>query len=168
MADCRPPPASPQLQAARAIGCPPPIDAEALGALSDPAWQVREGGAHALGGADPDRAIPALLGMLGDRNLDVRRAEVRSLAGWTDRGEVVTALRTALTDTDADVRAYARRALAAVRVCTINLSGRMRSGRPDRCRVPAVRAELAGGCDDGGQLCAGEDVGSSRRTWGWE
>jgi HEAT repeat protein len=90
-----------------------PLSAVALSALADPAWQVREGAAVALGAADPDRAVPALLAAAGDDNLDVRRAAVRSLAGWAaERDDVIVALRAAAADPDADVRAYARRALA--------------------------------------------------------
>ncbi|GGQ76084.1 fumarate reductase/succinate dehydrogenase flavoprotein subunit [Couchioplanes azureus] len=101
------------LQAARQVGCPGDLAAVALGALADPSWQVREGAATALGGADPDVAVPALTGAAHDPNLDVRRAAVRSLAGWAYRADVTAVLRSASTDPDADVRAYARRALAA-------------------------------------------------------
>ncbi|OJF12811.1 succinate dehydrogenase/fumarate reductase flavoprotein subunit [Couchioplanes caeruleus] len=101
------------LQAARQIGCHGDLLAVALDAMADPSWQVRVGAATALGGADPDVAVPALTGAARDPNLDVRRSAVRSLAGWAYRPEVATVLRSASTDPDADVRAYARRALAA-------------------------------------------------------
>ena len=103
------------LQAAAAINCPAPLPDLALAALTDPAWQVREGAAKALGAAEPEVALPALLSAAGDDNLDVRRAAIRSLTAWTDRSDVTAALRTALHDPDADVRAYARRALTADR-----------------------------------------------------
>jgi hypothetical protein len=49
-----------------------------------------------------------------DHNLDVRRATIRSLTAWSDRDDVVAALRAAAAgDPDADVRAYARQALTA-------------------------------------------------------
>ncbi len=101
------------LQAAASIGCPPPLAARAVAALGDEAWQVREGAARALAAADPALAVPALLAARHDPNLDVRRAAVQSLTAWTDRPEVAAALRSAQADADADVRAYARRAVAA-------------------------------------------------------
>ncbi|MFI9815321.1 fumarate reductase/succinate dehydrogenase flavoprotein subunit [Saccharothrix variisporea] len=79
-----------------------PVAAVALG---DPSWRVRVGAVWAVG--DPARVIAAL----GDENLDVRKAVVRVLARWSERAEVREALRRALADTDADVRAYARQAL---------------------------------------------------------
>ncbi|MEV8504872.1 fumarate reductase/succinate dehydrogenase flavoprotein subunit [Actinoplanes sp. NPDC051475] len=100
------------LQAAGQIGCHGDLAAAALGALADPAWQAREGAAKALGGAEPEIAVPALAEAARDPNLDVRRAAVRSLAGWSHRADVVSVLRAAAADPDADVRAYARRALA--------------------------------------------------------
>lgn len=102
------------LTAAAAIGCPAPLAAAAGQALRDPAWQVREGAAVALGGADESVAVGHLLAAVADPNLDVRRAVVRSLSTWADRADVAAALRAAADqDPDADVRAYARRALAA-------------------------------------------------------
>ena len=56
--------------------------------------------------------MPVLLIAAGDAHLDVRRAAVRSLARWADRDDVAAALRAADGDPDADVRAYARQALA--------------------------------------------------------
>ncbi|GIE94433.1 fumarate reductase/succinate dehydrogenase flavoprotein subunit [Paractinoplanes rishiriensis] len=125
------------LQAAAAVGCPPALAELALSALSDPAWQVREGAAKALGAlADPAwrqvsrsrqpaasapggttalapvEPVPALLTAARDTNLDVRRAAVKSLSGWTGRADVSAALTAAGNDPDADVRAYARRALS--------------------------------------------------------
>jgi HEAT repeat protein len=101
------------LQAAGLLGCPGELVGAALGALADPAWQVREGAAKALGAAPADIAVPALAGALHDVNLDVRRAAVRALASWTDRDDVRELLRLAADDPDADVRAYARRAVPA-------------------------------------------------------
>ncbi|WP_169950931.1 fumarate reductase/succinate dehydrogenase flavoprotein subunit [Microbispora sp. H11081] len=84
-------------------------------ALADPAWQVRVGAARGLAGATPDLAVDALAKALADPHLDVRKAAVLSLSGWAARPEVAAALHGALGDSDADVRAYARRALDAVR-----------------------------------------------------
>jgi succinate dehydrogenase/fumarate reductase flavoprotein subunit/HEAT repeat protein len=99
------------LQAAAQIGCPGELATAAVTGLGDPAWQVREGAAKALGGAEPEVAVPALTDATRDANLDVRRAAVRALAGWAHRADVVAALRSSSADPDADVRAYARRAL---------------------------------------------------------
>ncbi|HYN95621.1 MAG TPA: HEAT repeat domain-containing protein, partial [Pilimelia sp.] len=101
------------LAAAGQLGGAGGLTAAAIGALADPAWQVREGAAKALGAADPEVAVPALTDATRDANLDVRRAAVRSLAGWVHRADVVAVLRSVAADPDADVRAYARRALAA-------------------------------------------------------
>jgi hypothetical protein len=92
--------------------------AKALGALAAHHAALVEvgaaGPAAARAAISPDDAVTALLGVAaGDTNLDVRRAAVRSLAGWTGRDDVTAALRRAATDPDADVRAYARRALDA-------------------------------------------------------
>jgi HEAT repeat protein len=81
-------------------------------ALKAPAWQVREGAARALSGAESESAVPRLLGTLADEHLDVRKAAVLSLSRWADSDIAARdALSTALKDDDADVRAYARRAL---------------------------------------------------------
>jgi succinate dehydrogenase/fumarate reductase flavoprotein subunit/HEAT repeat protein len=82
-------------------------------ALQAPAWQVRQGAARALSGATADLAVPRLSRALVDEHLDVRKAAVLSLTRWAD-SEVAArdALSVALKDDDADVRAYARRALA--------------------------------------------------------
>lgn len=73
--------------AAGAVGCPAPLDAPAAEALHDPAWQVRVGAAQALAAAGPQLALASLGGATADPHA-------------------------ALTDTNADVRAYARHALA--------------------------------------------------------
>ncbi|CPR12267.1 putative oxidoreductase/HEAT repeat-containing protein [Mycobacterium bohemicum DSM 44277] len=81
-------------------------------ALRVPAWQVREGAARALSGAPPEFAVSRLVEALVDEHLDVRKAAVLSLARWTADPDARDALGIALKDGDADVRAYARRALA--------------------------------------------------------
>jgi succinate dehydrogenase/fumarate reductase flavoprotein subunit/HEAT repeat protein len=82
-------------------------------ALTESAWQVREGAARALAGAAPMLAVPTLSQALRDRHLDVRKAAVLSLTRWADSEPAAReALGVALEDRDADVRAYARRALA--------------------------------------------------------
>ena len=82
-------------------------------ALRAPAWQVREGAARALSGSAAEHAVPRLSQILVDEHLDVRKAAVLSLSRWavTDDG-ARDALSVALKDDDADVRAYARRALS--------------------------------------------------------
>ncbi|MBE3012034.1 fumarate reductase/succinate dehydrogenase flavoprotein subunit [Microbispora sp. NEAU-D428] len=85
----------------------------AVRALADPAWQARVGAARGLAAADPALAVEPLVAALADPHLDVRKAAVLSLSGWAARPEVAAALHGALGDSDADVRAYARRALDA-------------------------------------------------------
>ncbi|MEU0504568.1 fumarate reductase/succinate dehydrogenase flavoprotein subunit [Nocardia sp. NPDC005998] len=80
-------------------------------ALGHSAWQVRVGAARGLAGADPDFAVTPLSDALRDPHLDVRKAAVLSLATWPQNGAAHDALKLAIDDTDADVRAYARRAL---------------------------------------------------------
>lgn len=82
-------------------------------AVRSPAWQVREGAARALAGAAAGVAVPALAALLSDEHLDVRKAAVLSLTRWAGEAAARDALSIALKDGDADVRAYARRALAA-------------------------------------------------------
>ncbi|WP_159840002.1 fumarate reductase/succinate dehydrogenase flavoprotein subunit [Nocardia sp. CY41] len=90
-----------------------PADVAALdAALRHSAWQIRQGAARGLAGADPDLAVPILAAALRDPHLDVRKAAVLSLSAWPDLPAAHDALRAAIDDTDADVRAYARRALA--------------------------------------------------------
>jgi HEAT repeat protein len=82
-------------------------------ALTEPAWQVREGAARALAGAAPTVAVPILTTALTDQHLDVRKAAVLTLTRWADDEPAAReALGLALEDGDADVRAYARKALA--------------------------------------------------------
>ena len=80
-------------------------------ALQAPAWQVREGAARALSGAVAELAVPRLSEALADAHLDVRKAAVLSLTRWAGEPAARDALGIALKDSDADVRAYARRAL---------------------------------------------------------
>ncbi|MFG3716348.1 fumarate reductase/succinate dehydrogenase flavoprotein subunit [Streptomyces massasporeus] len=92
-------------------GCPASLTARAVAALSETAWQVRSGAATALSVADPDVAVPALAKTLADANADVRKAAVLALTRHRGTEEARAALATATTDSDADVRAYAGRAL---------------------------------------------------------
>ena len=84
-------------------------------ALGASAWQIRQGAARALAGApSPTAAVPPLSRALSDPHLDVRKAAVLSLTRWASSEEAAReALTGALDDGDADVRAYARQALAA-------------------------------------------------------
>ncbi|MCU1641377.1 MAG: putative oxidoreductase [Nocardia sp.] len=81
-------------------------------ALGDSAWQVREGAARGLPSAGPDRAAAPLQAALADVHPDVRKAAVLTLSTWPESASARQTLESALADTDADVRAYARRALA--------------------------------------------------------
>jgi HEAT repeat protein len=84
------------------------------GALAASAWQIRQGAARALAGApSPITAVPPLSRALSDPHLDVRKAAVLSLTRWASSEDAAReALTGALADGDADVRAYARQALA--------------------------------------------------------
>ncbi len=89
-----------------------PQDAPALtAALADSAWQVREGAVRGWAGLGPDLAADPLRGALDDPHPDVRKAAVLTLGTWPRDEGARTALQRAVTDSDADVRAYARRAL---------------------------------------------------------
>ena len=82
-------------------------------ALGESAWQVRQGAVRALAGAASGSAVPALARALADPHLDVRKAAVLSLTDWAgSETSARDALSLALDDGDADVRAYARQALA--------------------------------------------------------
>jgi HEAT repeat protein len=80
-------------------------------ALGDSAWQIRVGAVRALSGAD-ETAVTFLSRALVDPHLDVRKAAVLGLTRWVAQPAAQDALLGALDDTDADVRAYARQALA--------------------------------------------------------
>jgi succinate dehydrogenase/fumarate reductase flavoprotein subunit/HEAT repeat protein len=97
-----------------AVGCGDEDVADVKRALMESAWQVREGAARALAGAAPTVAVPTLSKALADEHLDVRKAAVLSLTRWASSEPAARdALGVALEDGDADVRAYARRALAS-------------------------------------------------------
>ncbi|WP_404957572.1 fumarate reductase/succinate dehydrogenase flavoprotein subunit [Streptomyces sp. 147326] len=98
------------LGALASVGCPAGYARTAVAALGDAAWQVRAGAAAGLSAAAPETAVPALTKALADANADVRKAVVLSLLAHRDTAEARTALATAVTDPDADVRAYAARA----------------------------------------------------------
>ncbi|MFB4299462.1 fumarate reductase/succinate dehydrogenase flavoprotein subunit [Actinomadura sp. NTSP31] len=99
------------LEALAGVGCPPPLDGKAAAALHDPAWQVRAGAARGLAAADPEVASVPLIKALDDSHLDVRKAAVIALSAHPRTAETADALSAARSDPDADVRAYARRAL---------------------------------------------------------
>ncbi|TWP51153.1 fumarate reductase/succinate dehydrogenase flavoprotein subunit [Lentzea tibetensis] len=94
------------LSSAPRLDHPRVLHALALAAVSDEAWEVRVGAVRALDSAEP------VITALADPNLDVRKAAVQVLPRWLPSRAVAEALEGALSDTDADVRAYARRALA--------------------------------------------------------
>ncbi|MEV7805510.1 fumarate reductase/succinate dehydrogenase flavoprotein subunit [Microbispora sp. NPDC088329] len=94
-----------------ALQAEPVLAETVVRALADPAWQVRVGAARGLAAAGPALAAGPLVAALADPHLDVRKAAVLTLSAWAVRPEVTAALRDALGDSDADVRAYARRAL---------------------------------------------------------
>jgi HEAT repeat protein len=99
------------LAALAELGCSQDDFAAVEKALQAPAWQVREGAARALSGAVAELAVPRLSEALADAHLDVRKAAVLSLTRWAGEPAACDALGIALKDSDADVRAYARRAL---------------------------------------------------------
>lgn len=101
------------LAALAAVGCGVEDVPEVQRALKESAWQLRQGAVRALSGAAPSVAVQPLSQALHDPHLDVRKAAVLSLTRWADSEDSAReALGTALTDGDADVRAYARHALA--------------------------------------------------------
>jgi succinate dehydrogenase/fumarate reductase flavoprotein subunit/HEAT repeat protein len=94
------------------VGCGEPELGAVEQALTESAWQVRQGAVRALAGATPAAAVPSLSRALGDPHLDVRKAAVLALTRWAaSESAARDALTGALDDGDADVRAYARRAL---------------------------------------------------------
>jgi HEAT repeat protein len=93
------------------IGCAESDLALIERALRDSAWQIRVGAVRALSGAD-GAAVDFLARALVDPHLDVRKAAVLGLTEWVAQPAARDALLGALDDTDADVRAYARHALA--------------------------------------------------------
>lgn len=102
------------LTAMAATGCTPQAAAVAVGALTDPAWQVRQGAAAALAAVGSEEADGPLIAATRDTNLDVRKASVRALgARLRTTPEIQAALQAARDDADADVRAFARMAFAA-------------------------------------------------------
>ncbi|MFD6269426.1 fumarate reductase/succinate dehydrogenase flavoprotein subunit [Nocardia asteroides] len=101
------------LSAFAALGTAAEDVTELAAALKHSAWQVRVGAARGLAGAAPDAAVPPLADALTDRHLDVRKAAVLALSTWPNDSAAVDALETAVADPDADVRAYARRAVVA-------------------------------------------------------
>jgi HEAT repeat protein len=130
------------LTAAGGLGCPPPLFERALAALADPAWQVREGAAHALHAADPAVAAAPLAAASTDPHADVRNAAVTALAQWPGRPEAAAALEAARTDPDADVRAVVRHALTTA--ATHSLASRpappdVRTRRPPPAPFAPVR-----------------------------
>jgi succinate dehydrogenase/fumarate reductase flavoprotein subunit/HEAT repeat protein len=104
------------LTALAEVGCGEDDLAVVEQALRAPAWQVRQGAVRALAGATADQALPGLTHALTDAHLDVRKAAVLSLTQWAGEPAARDALGIALKDSDADVRAYARRALDEVKV----------------------------------------------------
>lgn len=101
------------LAALGAVGCGPDELPSVARALDSPAWQVRQGAARGLAGAEAEPALPLLARAVTDPHLDVRKAAVLSLTRWAGSDEAARRLLSgALEDGDADVRAYARHALS--------------------------------------------------------
>lgn len=77
---------------------------------------MRAGAAQALGAAPPGisqaELVTALAAAAADPYPDVRKAAVIAVIALEPRPEALDILRAAAADSDADVRAYARRALA--------------------------------------------------------
>lgn len=102
-------------EAAGELGCPPPLDDAASWALNDEAWEVRRGAAQALGAAPRLFGVEALTTAAGDPHPEVRKAAVGALSRWAGEPAVSVALKSALDDSDADVRAIARQATGSGR-----------------------------------------------------
>lgn len=77
-------------------------------ALNDPRWRVREGAVKASASLLEHFAAPIARRGLEDENADVRKAAVTTASTWAGSAEFVPVLASALDDSDADVRAYAR------------------------------------------------------------
>jgi succinate dehydrogenase/fumarate reductase flavoprotein subunit/HEAT repeat protein len=102
------------LAALGAVGWGEPELGSVERALTESAWQVRQGAVRALAGTTSQVAVPSLSKALADPHLDVRKAAVLSLTRWAASEDAARdALAGALDDGDADVRAYARRALSS-------------------------------------------------------
>ncbi|GII82808.1 fumarate reductase/succinate dehydrogenase flavoprotein-like FrdA [Sphaerisporangium siamense] len=106
------------LGASAGVGAPPPLLGTAVRCLAaEASWEVRVGAARGLSAAPAEVAIGPLASALADPNLDVRKAAVLALSGFVAvHPDAADALRPALADSDADVRAYARRALDTTRL----------------------------------------------------
>jgi succinate dehydrogenase/fumarate reductase flavoprotein subunit/HEAT repeat protein len=107
------------LEASPALVADSALAAAAFEAVGDQAWRVRKGAALAIGGvADASQfgpaAVEALISLLRDEHADVRRAAVIGLTPRAGRAEVDQALAEVADDSDADVRAYARRVGASL------------------------------------------------------
>jgi HEAT repeat protein len=102
------------LEASGTVGTP--LEEQALRGLTAPDWEVRVGAARCLAAAAQETAVEPLTAALADANLDVRKAVVLALTRWAATPHAAAALRTALADPDADVRAYARRAIEGAQV----------------------------------------------------
>ncbi|MEV0549197.1 fumarate reductase/succinate dehydrogenase flavoprotein subunit [Nocardia salmonicida] len=101
------------LSAYAALGTADEDITELGAALRHSAWQVRVGAARGLAGSTPEAGVAPLGEALTDRHLDVRKAAVLALSTWPSSAAALDALESAITDPDADVRAYARRAVTA-------------------------------------------------------
>jgi len=89
----------------------PAVTAALVGALTDPAWRVREMAAKVAARHEVGETAGALLPCTSDPVPRVRAAAVRAL-GAVGEGEHVDAVLAALTDDDLDVRKAAERAVA--------------------------------------------------------
>lgn len=83
-------------------------------------WQVRQGAARGLSGFGEYDAIGLLAILAVDRNIDVRKSAVQALSQRATLPAAADALQKALSDTDADVRAYARQALDRAKAYAAN------------------------------------------------
>jgi HEAT repeat protein len=93
------------------------LAAAAFEAVEEKAWRVRKGAALALGGVGEgsqfdSAAVEALISLLRDEHADVRRAAVIGLTPRVGQPDVDRGLAEAADDSDADVRAYARRVVS--------------------------------------------------------